>query len=202
MRGRNRGSCESSVTGGRSIGGGEDPISEYLPQKSAELSALLDRLRVRLADPQQIEFAFDGRDLWLLDSEPAPRSVPAAIRIAVELAEDGVINKNDALRRIEADSLAKVLHPQMKPDSQNTVIARGIPASPGAATGVIAFSSRAAERFVAAGNNCILVRAETGPEDFRGMHTAQGVLTGRGGADKPRGGGCPRSGCSLRGWSR
>ncbi len=161
--------------------GGEDPIREYLPHKSAELSALLDELRSRLVDPQQIEFAFDGRGLWLLDSEPAPRSVPAAIRIAVELTEDGLITKNDALRRVEAASLAKVLHPQMKPDTQNTVIARGIPASPGAATGVIAFSSRAAERFLAAGNDCILVRAETGPEDFRGMHTAQGVLTGRGG---------------------
>ncbi|MCY3879492.1 MAG: PEP-utilizing enzyme [Rhodobacteraceae bacterium] len=161
--------------------GGVTGIRDYLPQHEVTLTDLLDELRLKLADPQQIEFAFDRSNIWLLDSHPAPRSVQAAIHIAVELAENGIIDRGSAICRVAAGSLNRVLHPQISQDAPNPVIAGGIPASPGAASGMIAFSSRAAERFVGAGQNCILVRAETGPEDFRGMHTAQGVLTGRGG---------------------
>ncbi len=168
--------------GGRPLyGSGSEPAKEYLPGQADRMSSLLARLRRHFKDPQQIEFACDGSRVWLLDSVPAERSIPAAIRAAVELAGDGIISKEESLCRVSPGSLGRVLHPQVKPGSRNPVIARGIPASPGAAAGMIAFSSRAAERFVAAGNACILVRAQTGPEDFRGMHTAQGVLTGRGG---------------------
>ena len=184
-----RESGESAVSGhltvfrgGRPLyGGGEEPVNAYMPGQADRIAQLLAELRRHFRDPQVIEFAFDGSDLWLLDSVSADRSVSAAIRAAVELANDGIIAKEESLLRVSPDSLGKVLHPQVRPASRNQVIAKGIPASPGAAAGVIAFSSRSAERFVAAGKDCILVRAETGPEDFRGMHTAQGVLTGRGG---------------------
>lgn len=164
------------------FGGGENPIQSYLPGQVEHVSALLDNLRLHFHDPQQIEFAYDGTQIWLLDSMSADRSVSGAIRAAVELVEDGLITEEEALCHVDASSLGRVLHPQVKPGSlHNKVIATGIPASPGAAAGKIAFSSRAAERFVAAGKDCILVRAETGPEDFKAMHSAQGVLTGRGG---------------------
>ncbi len=164
------------------FGGGDDPIESYLPGQAKRMSMLLDQLRTHFRQPQQIKFSFDGRQIWLLDSMAAECSVAGAIRAAVELVDDGLISKNEALCQVDADSLSRVLHPQVKPGSRhNKILARGIPASPGAAAGVIAFSSRAAERFLAAGKECILVRAETGPEDFKAMHSAQGVLTGRGG---------------------
>lgn len=164
------------------FGGGENPIQSYLPGQVEHVSALFDNLRLHFHDPQQIEFAYDGTQIWLLDSMSAERAVSGAIRAAVELVEDGLITEKEALCHVDASNLGRVLHPQVKPgSSHNKVIATGIPASPGAAAGRIAFSSQAAERFVAAGKDCILVRAETGPEDFKAMHSAQGVLTGRGG---------------------
>ena len=167
---------------GQIIGGGSDPSRELLPDQEEKLNDLSNDLTIKLQDPQRIEFAYANKKIWLLDAVPARRSVAAAIRIAVDLQKDGVITKGEALQRVPARSLAKTLHPQVKPNSVNKLVTRGIPASPGAAAGVIAFSSKAAERFVASGERCILVRAETGPEDFRGMHIAQGVLTGRGGS--------------------
>lgn len=162
-------------------GGGEDPVSSYMPGLSKKISKILSDLRKYYKDPQQIEYVFDGNKIWLLDAESAERSVSGAIRAAVDLANDGIISRTESLHRVTPDSLSRILHPQVKANTNNRIIAKGIPASPGAAVGKIAFSSQAAERIVAAGHDCILMRAETGPEDFRGMHSAQGVLTGRGG---------------------
>lgn len=168
--------------GGReNFGGGDNPMQDYFSSSTDEANKLLLELQRHFRDPHQIEFSFDGKKIWILDSVPAERSVPAAIRIAVSLVKQGKICKETALSRVNPNSLGRVLHPQVARKSRNRVIARGIPASPGAATGVIAFTSRAAERLVGTGKNCILVRAETGPDDFKGMHVAQGVLTGRGG---------------------
>ncbi len=161
--------------------GGCNLIHTHLSEQAPQVTKMLSSLRLHLRDVQEIEFAYDGMKLWLLDSVPAERNVSAAIRVAVDLANDGVISRQEALSRVAPTSLNTVLHPQIASGSDNAVIARGIPASPGAATGMIAFSSRTAERFAAAGNACILVRAETGPDDFRGIHMAQAVLTGRGG---------------------
>ncbi|MCY4542426.1 MAG: PEP-utilizing enzyme [Rhodobacteraceae bacterium] len=146
-----------------------------------ELRRIHDKLRRSLADEIQLRFADDGTDVFVLEYGVLQKSVAAEVRVAVELVQAGVIDKQDALLRIDPENLASLLHPQVSPEANNRVIAKGIAASPGAASGAIVFSSSAADVRAARSQGCILVRAETGPEDIRGMHIAQGVLTGRGG---------------------
>ena len=129
----------------------------------------------------QIEFTIEDGHLSVLDAVKVARSARAGLKIAVALAEDGVISEAEAVLRVEPRALSELLHPQVDPRGARDVFVRGIAASPGAATGRIVFSSQAAQASAARGEPCILVRRETAPEDIRGMHSAVGVLTERGG---------------------
>ena len=167
--------------GGELNSTGVDDLSELSPGSREGVVSLLGRLRVEFSDDREVEFSLEGGTPWLIDTRPAPRTPRAAIRSVVELVDDGLMSEPDALLGIAADALAKIIHPQVDPNSSNLVLAKGVGASPGAVSGAIVFSSAAAEQCRTKGESCILVRVETGPEDIRGMHTANGVLTGRGG---------------------
>ena len=156
-------------------------LQDHAPEALDDLLRYGAVCRAGLREEMQIEFTLEGGKLWVLDAVRAPRSSRAAVRIAVALAEDGVIARNDALRRVPPRSLAELLHPQVDPRQPRTVIARGLGASPGAARGRIVFTSTAAQASAARDEPCILVRRETTPEDIRGMHAASAVLTERGG---------------------
>ncbi len=156
-------------------------LEELCPEVFSRLQELGATCRARLREEMQIEFTIAHGALHVLDAVRVQRTNRAAVRIAVELARDGVIPQQEAVRRIEPMALAELLHPQIDPASSRDVIARGIAASPGAATGRIVFSSTAAQASAARGEPCILVRRETAPEDIRGMHVASGVVTERGG---------------------
>ncbi len=137
--------------------------------------------RARLREEMQIEFTVEDGRLAVLDAVKVQRSVRAGLHIAVALAEDGIIPRDEAVLRVEPRALSELLHHQVDPRGPRDVIARGIAASPGAATGKLVFSSAAAQASAAKGEPCILVRRETSPEDIRGMHSAAAVLTERGG---------------------
>lgn len=137
--------------------------------------------RQRLREEMQIEFTIEGGHLAVIDAVKVQRSARAGLRIAVALADDGVIGQDEAVLRVEPGSLSELLHPQVDPRSARDVFGHGIAASPGAATGRIVFSSSAAQASASRGEPCILVRRETSPEDIRGMHSSAGVLTERGG---------------------
>ena len=156
-------------------------LEDRCPQVFADLVHHGAACRVRLRQEMQIEFTVEDGKLWVLDAVPAKRSNQAAVRIAVQLAEDDVIPRTEAILRVDPRALSDLLHPQVDPTGQREVLARGIAASPGAAQGRIVFSSSAAQASHARGEPCILVRRETSPEDIRGMHSAVGVLTERGG---------------------
>ncbi|HEX9858835.1 MAG TPA: putative PEP-binding protein [Paracoccaceae bacterium] len=156
-------------------------LEELAPGVFAELLHHGAVCRAKLREEMQIEFTIEDGRLAVLDAVKVVRSSRAGLRIAVALADDGVISREDAVLRVEPRALSELLHPQVNPRGPRDVLARGIAASPGAATGRIVFSSAAAQASAARGEPCILVRRETAPEDIRGMHSAAGVLTERGG---------------------
>ena len=156
-------------------------LQDLSPDHFAALQAHGDLCRRQLREEMQIEFTIDNGNLWILDAVRVQRNSRAAVRIAVTLAKDEIIPREEAVLRIEPHALAELLHPQIDPDASRDVIARGIAASPGAATGRIVFSSSAAQASASRDEPCILVRRETTPEDIRGMHAAKGVVTERGG---------------------
>ncbi len=156
-------------------------LEEECPDLFAELCGLGDLCREKLRDEMQIEFTIEAGRLSVLDALRVQRSSRAAVRIAVSLAEDGIIPRDEAVLRIEPRALTELLHPQIDPGAVRDVVASGIAASPGAARGRIVFSAGAAQAAAARGEPCILVRRETTPEDIRGMHAAGGILTVRGG---------------------
>lgn len=156
-------------------------LEDLCPDIIGQLTEYGDTCRKSLRDEMRIDFTIEAGRLRILDAASAARSGRAALRIAVSLVEDGVLSPDEAVLRVDPRSLAELLHPQVAPDAPRDVIARGIAASPGAATGRIVFSSAAAQASAAGGEACILVRRETAPEDIRGMHAAGGVLTERGG---------------------
>ena len=156
-------------------------LEELRPEIFQELRQIGGLCRQRLREEMQIEFTIEAGRLHVLDAVRLPRSPRAETRIAVDLAEDGVIAPEEAVLRVEPRALNELLHRQVDPRGRRDVFARGIAASPGAATGRIVFSSRAAQASAAREEPCILVRRETKPEDIRGMHAAAGVLTERGG---------------------
>ncbi|MGY6534061.1 MAG: putative PEP-binding protein [Pararhodobacter sp.] len=162
-----------------------DKRGPSLEEREPELFAALIRhgaiCREKLREEMQIEFTIENGKLWVLDALKVPRSSRAAVRVAVRLAEDGIISQKEALMRITPNALSELLHRQVDPRGRRDVLARGIAASPGAATGRIVFTSTAAQASAARDEACILVRRETSPEDIRGMHAASGVLTERGG---------------------
>ncbi|WP_321170044.1 putative PEP-binding protein [Pseudodonghicola flavimaris] len=163
----------------------KDPRGPSLEELAPEAFEALKRdaalMRRRLREEMQVEFVIQNGEVHILDGVRVPRSPRAAVRIAVRLAEDGIIPPEEAVMRVDAHSVSELLHRQVAPDAAREVLATGIGASPGAATGRIVFSAAAAQASAARGEACILVRRETAPEDVRGMHAAAGVLTEKGG---------------------
>ena len=156
-------------------------LEEVCPGAFADLQRYAAEARTGLRDELQIEFTIEEGEAHILDAASVPRTSRAAVRIAVDLAESGVISREVALTRIEPRALTELLHPRIDPAAKRDICARGIAASPGAATGRIVLTADAAQAAAARGEACILVRHETSPEDVRGMHAAAGVLTERGG---------------------
>lgn len=156
-------------------------IEEVLPDNYAALLRYGELTRSRLREEMQIEFTIENGELFILDAVRVKRSARANVRIAVALAQDAIISEDEAVLRVPPRSLAELLHNQVDPGGPRDRILTGIAASPGGATGKIAFNSREAQAMAAQGEACILVRRETTPEDIRGMHAAQGILTEKGG---------------------
>lgn len=156
-------------------------IEEVLPGVFDDLKRYGDLCRNRLREEMQIEFTLENKRLYILDAVRVARTPRANLNIAVQLAQDAIISEDEAVMRVPPRSLTELLHSQVDPEGPRDTIAHGIAASPGAATGKIVFSSRAAQAMAAQDEPCILVRRETTPEDIRGMHAAQAVLTERGG---------------------
>ena len=138
-------------------------------------------MRIKLREEMQIEFSIQNGILHILDDIKTPRKSQAAVRVAVTLAEDGIISRSEAMMRIEPRAISELLHRQIDPEAERDILGAGVAASPGAATGKIVFSAESAQSYASRGINCILVRRETSPEDVRGMHAAVAVLTERGG---------------------
>jgi pyruvate, orthophosphate dikinase len=167
---------------------GKEANKSTLPSMEEVMPGVLDELyRVRRAledhyrDMQDIEFTVQRGKLWMLQTRSGKRTAQAALKIAVSLVGERVIDRDEAIRRIEPDSLDQLLHPTLDPKAKTTVLTRGLPASPGAASGKVVFSAEEAESLAARGEAVILVRIETSPEDIHGMHAAKGILTSRGG---------------------
>ncbi|TCD11289.1 pyruvate, phosphate dikinase [Oricola cellulosilytica] len=169
------------LTKAQSTDSGRAAMDIALPVTFQELKDVARRLENHYRDVQDIEFTVETGKLWLLQTRTGKRTPRAAVRIAVDMAEKGLISKPEALRRIDPASLEQLLHPMISPDVERTVIGRGLPASPGAASGAIVFTSEEAEEARAVGRRTILVRPETSPEDIHGMHAAEGILTIHGG---------------------
>ncbi|MCW5680093.1 MAG: pyruvate, phosphate dikinase [Xanthobacteraceae bacterium] len=166
----------------RKAAGSDKPSLEALmPKTFAELEKIYRTLEKHYADMQDIEFTVEKGKLWMLQTRSGKRTVRAALRIAVEMANEGVITKEQAVCRVEPGALDQLLHPTIDPKAERKIIATGLPASPGAASGEIVFSADEAEAAKGAGRKVILVRVETSPEDIHGMHAAEGILTTRGG---------------------
>jgi pyruvate,orthophosphate dikinase len=156
-------------------------MEEVMPEVLTELHKVRKTLEYHYRDMQDIEFTVQRGKLWMLQTRTGKRTAQAALKIAVSLVEEGVIDREEAIRRIEPGSLDQLLHPMLDPSAKTTVLARGLPASPGAASGKVVFSAEEAEALAVRGEAVILVRIETSPEDIHGMHAARGVLTTRGG---------------------
>jgi pyruvate, orthophosphate dikinase len=156
-------------------------MEEAMPEVYAELAAVFDRLETHYRDMQDIEFTVERAKLWMLQTRSGKRTAKAALKIAVDMAEEGLITREEAIRRVDPAALDQLLHPTLDPAATRDVIAKGLPASPGAASGKAVFDADTAERMAGAGEAVILVRTETSPEDIHGMHAAKGILTARGG---------------------
>ncbi|MCW5730273.1 MAG: pyruvate, phosphate dikinase, partial [Alphaproteobacteria bacterium] len=156
-------------------------MEEVMPGTFRELTRIFDKLEKHYRDMQDIEFTVQKGKLWMLQTRTGKRTAKAAIRIAVEMVKERLIGEVEAVNRIDPASLDQLLHPTPDPDAPREVIARGLPASPGAASGKVVFQADDAETLAAQGEAVILVRIETSPEDIHGMHAARGILTARGG---------------------
>ena len=166
----------------RKEAGSDKPSMEYtLPKAYGELKRIYNVLERHYRDMQDLEFTVEQGKLWMLQTRSGKRTAKAALRIAVELANEGLISRNDAVLRVDPLSLDQLLHPTIDPRAHRRVIATGLPASPGAASGEIVFSPDEAAQLKADGKKVVLVRVETSPEDIHGMHAAEGILTTRGG---------------------
>jgi len=160
------------------------PISELktlMPEVYEELADIARRLEQHYRDVQDIEFTVEEGRLYMLQTRTGQRTAQAAVRIAVDMVDEGLIDKRTAVMRVTPDQVAQLLHKQIAPGAKVDVIAKGLPASPGAATGQIVFTAHDAEKWAAEGKEVILVRRETSPDDIGGMHAAAGILTSRGG---------------------
>ncbi|MFH3479614.1 pyruvate, phosphate dikinase [Xanthobacter variabilis] len=166
----------------RIAAGSDKPSMESaLPDAFKEFERISHILENHYRDMQDMEFTVEKGKLWMLQTRSGKRTGKAALRIAVELANEGLISQEEAVGRVEPGSLDQLLHPAIDPKAPRTVLTTGLPASPGAAAGAIVFSADEAEQWKEKGRKIILVRAETSPEDINGMHAAEGILTSRGG---------------------
>ena len=166
----------------RAASGSDKPSMEQsMPEAFAELRRIYEVLERHYRDMQDLEFTVEKGKLWMLQTRSGKRTAKASLKIAVDLANEGLITQDEAVTRIDPASLDQLLHPTIDPNAERKVIAKGLPASPGAACGEIVFSPDDAETMKAQGRNVILVRIETSPEDIHGMHAAEGILTTRGG---------------------
>ncbi|CDX46130.1 Pyruvate, phosphate dikinase [Mesorhizobium plurifarium] len=172
-----------NITEAARIAAGSDKpsLQKLMPDAFQAFVDISDRLEKHYRDMQDLEFTIERGKLWMLQTRSGKRTAKAALKIAVEMAKDGLITKEEAVARIDPASLDQLLHPTIDPKAARDVIGMGLPASPGAATGEIVFSSADAEDAKAQGRKVILVRIETSPEDIHGMHAAEGILTTRGG---------------------
>jgi pyruvate,orthophosphate dikinase len=156
-------------------------MEEVMPEVFEQLNEVRGLLETHYRDMQDIEFTVQNGKLYMLQTRSGKRTSQAAIRIACEMVDEGLIDSREAVMRVEPQSLDQILHPRLDPAAERDVVAKGLPASPGAASGVVVFSSDEAEKRAQAGEDVMLVRIETSPEDIHGMHAAQGILTTRGG---------------------
>jgi pyruvate,orthophosphate dikinase len=156
-------------------------MEEAMPEVFGQLDDVRHKLEKHFRDIQDLEFTVQSGKLYMLQTRSGKRTAKAALKISVDLVEEGLITQEEALLRIEPQSLDQLLHPTLDPDAPRTVMTKGLPASPGAASGHIVFTSDDAEKQSGEGRDVILVRQETSPEDIHGMHAAQGILTSRGG---------------------
>jgi len=165
----------------KEAGSDKPSMEKALPEAFAELKHIQSTLERHYRDMQDLEFTVEQGKLWMLQTRSGKRTAQAALRIAVELAQEKLIDKKEAVKRIDPATLDQLLHPNIDPKAERKVIATGLPASPGAACGEIVFSPDEAESLKSQGRKVILVRVETSPEDIHGMHAAEGILTTRGG---------------------
>ncbi|RWO31144.1 MAG: pyruvate, phosphate dikinase [Mesorhizobium sp.] len=172
-----------NITEAARIAAGSDKpsLQKLMPEAFQSFVTISDRLEKHYRDMQDLEFTIERGKLWMLQTRSGKRTAKAALKIAVEMARDKLISKEEAVARIDPASLDQLLHPTIDPKAARDVIGIGLPASPGAATGEIVFSSNDAEELKTQGRKAILVRIETSPEDIHGMHAAEGILTTRGG---------------------
>ncbi|MDD5435260.1 MAG: pyruvate, phosphate dikinase [Nitrospira sp.] len=158
-----------------------EDLQKIVPDAYKELVDIYQKLEKHYKDMLDIEFTIQEGTLYMLQTRTGKRTAASAIRIAVDMVEEGLIDKDTAILRINPDQLDQLLHPMIDPDAKVKIAGRGLPASPGAAVGRAVFNAEDAERMAREGERCVLVRMETSPEDIGGMHAAQGILTSRGG---------------------
>ncbi len=172
-----------NITEAARIASGSDKpsLEKLMPEAFEEFQKICDRLEGHYRDMQDLEFTIERGTLWMLQTRSGKRTAKAALRIAVDMAEARMITKEQAVARIDPASLDQLLHPTIDPRARRDIIGSGLPASPGAATGEIVFTSEEAVLAEKEGRKVILVRVETSPEDIHGMHAAEGILTSRGG---------------------
>ncbi len=156
-------------------------MEESMPKVFKELQKILKKLEMHYKDMQDVEFTVENSKLWMLQTRSGKRTAKSAVKIAVDMVNEKLISKKEAVLRIDPNSLDTLLHPTLDEKSSIKVIANGLPASPGAASGKVVFTSEEAERLTAMMQDTILVRVETSPEDIQGMYAAKGILTARGG---------------------
>ena len=156
-------------------------MEEAMPEVYAQLAAVFETLEKHYRDMQDIEFTVERGKLWMLQTRSGKRTAKAALKIAVDMASEGLITRDEAILRVDPAALDQLLHPTLDPNAPRDVLTKGLPASPGAASGIAVFDSDTAEKRAGAGEAVILIRVETSPEDIHGMHAAKGILTARGG---------------------
>ncbi len=156
-------------------------MEEAMPAAYAELAAVFELLEAHYRDMQDIEFTVERGQLWMLQTRSGKRTAKAALKMAVDMTHEGLIDEKTAILRVDPMALDQLLHPTLDPDAVRDVLTTGLPASPGAASGAIVLDSDLAEKLAERGDAVILVRVETSPEDIHGMHAAKGILTARGG---------------------
>ena len=170
-----------TISGKEELGSDLPSMEETMPEVFKQLVDIYEKLENHYKDMQDIEFTVQNQKLWMLQTRSGKRTAQAAVKIAVDMVAEKLINKKEALKRIDPASLDQLLHPTLDPKADIKIIAKGLPASPGAAAGIVVFSSAQAEEKTANGEKVILVRIETSPEDIKGMHVSEGILTARGG---------------------